>query len=163
MTVTFNAFEVFEMAEQIEKNGVEFYQKAAENFKDSDAHNTLLELADWEKQHVATFVAMKNELTEEQRQPVVFDPDDEAALYLQVIADGHVFNVKEGSSRLLTGKESLKDIYNTAIGMEKESVVFYTILKDLVPADAGKDKVQTIIKEEISHIGILNLKLMDLE
>lgn len=162
MTVTFNAFEVFEMAEQIERNGVDFYRKAAENFKDQDTHNTLLELADWEAEHVATFTTMKNELTKEQRQPVVFDPDDEAALYLRVIADGHVFHIKEPIEQL-TGKESAEDIYNTAIGMEKESIVFYAILKDLVPTEADKDKVQDIIKEEISHIGILNQKLTALK
>lgn len=162
MTVTFNAFEVFEMAEQIEKNGVNFYQKAAENFKDQDTHNTLLELADWEAQHVIIFATMKNELTKEQRQPVVFDPDNEATLYLQVIADGHVFNMKDHAEQL-TGKESSEDIYNTAIGMEKESIVFYAILKDLVPTEADKDKVQDIIKEEISHIGILNQKLTALK
>ena len=33
MSVDFNADEIFEMAEQIERNGVKFYNKAAKGFK----------------------------------------------------------------------------------------------------------------------------------
>ena len=163
MSITFNADEIFEMAEQIERNGARFYHKAAENFKDSDTHNTLLELADWERQHEATFAAMRKELSEQERQPTVFDPENEATLYLHVIADGHVFNLKQEPSEKLTGKESQENIYNTAISMEKDSVVFYLALKDLVPPGEGKDKVEAIIKEEMRHIAILNQKLAALK
>ncbi len=48
MSITFNAFEIFEMAEQIERNGVKFYRKAAEIFTDRDISQTLLEFADME-------------------------------------------------------------------------------------------------------------------
>lgn len=163
MSTIFNAFEVFEMAEQIERNGIRFYRKAAANFKDSDAHSTLLELVDWEKEHEATFAAMKKELSEQQGHLTDFDPEDEAVLYLKVIADGHVFNIKGDSSEQLTGKESLEDIYKIALGLEKDSIVFLLALKELVSPDAGKNKVEAIIKEEVCHTAILNQKLAALK
>jgi rubrerythrin len=46
-----------------------------------------------------------------------------------------------------------------AIGLEKDSIVFYVGLKESVSPRAGKDKVQAIIKEEIGHIAILSQKL----
>jgi rubrerythrin len=49
MSITFNAFEIFEIAEQIERNGVKFYRKAAKGISDQDLRQTLLELADMEE------------------------------------------------------------------------------------------------------------------
>lgn len=163
MSTTFNAFEIFEMAEQIERNGIRFYRKAAANFKDSDACNTLLELADWEKEHAATFAAMKKDFSQQQGRHIDFDPEDKAVLYLRVIADGHVFNIKGDLSKQLTGEESLEDIYKIALTLEKDSIVFFLALKDMVSPDAGKDKVEDIIKEEVRHTAILNQKLAALK
>ena len=35
MPITFNANEIFEMAEEMERNGARFYRKAAENASDN--------------------------------------------------------------------------------------------------------------------------------
>jgi len=159
MAFTFNACEVFEMAEEIERNGVKFYRQGAENFKDSDTHNTLLQLADWEARHQEMFAAIKNEFSQEDCPPTVFDPDGEDAWYLQAMADNHVFDTKTHPLKQLTGKENLKDILKMAIRMAKDAVAFYLGLKALIPTDSGKDKVDIIIKEEMHHIGILNREL----
>ncbi len=45
MTVTFNAIEVFEIAEQIERNGTNFYIRAAELFDDPNTCQMFLRLA----------------------------------------------------------------------------------------------------------------------
>ncbi|MHC4455560.1 MAG: ferritin family protein [Planctomycetota bacterium] len=159
MSITFNALEIFEMAEQIERNGVKFYRKAAESISDRDMRRMLLDLAAMEVDHEKTFADMKEELSEAERQPVIFDPDNEAALYLQAMADGHVFDLNKDISEQLTGKESIEDILKMAIEAEKDSIIFYLGLKDFVPARLGKDWVEAIIKEEMSHIAILNRRL----
>jgi rubrerythrin len=63
----------------------------------------------------------------------------------------------------LTGNETAKEIIEVAIESEKEMVVFYVGLKDLVYFKAGKDKVEEIILEELSHISTLLKKLKSLE
>lgn len=156
-SITFNALEIFEMAEQIERNGAKFYRKAAEGFENSDMRNTLLQLAEWEVRHEAAFAAMRKQLSQQQRQPAVFDPEGESALYLQAMVDGHIFDMEKDPAMQLSGKESPEEILETAVGMEKDSVVFYLGLKYLVPSDAGRDKVEAIIKEEMNHIAILKL------
>ena len=156
MSITFNAFEIFEMAEQIERNGVKFYRKAAQGISDSQVHQMLLELADMEAEHEKTFTAMREQLSEEARELRAFDPENEMALYLQAMAGGHVFDLKKDPGEQLCGTETEEDILRLAINAEKDSIIFYLGLKDFVPVRAGKDKVEAIIKEEMGHIALLN-------
>ncbi|GAI70660.1 unnamed protein product, partial [marine sediment metagenome] len=67
-----------------------------------------------------------------------------------------------GPTAKLTGSETIKEILDIAINSEKDSVVFYLNLKGLVPVKAGRDKVEEIIIEELSHITTLLRKLKDL-
>jgi rubrerythrin len=159
MSITFSADEIFEMAEELERNGGKFYRQAAESFKDPAKEQLLLSLAEMEDQHEVTFEAMRAQLTDEEREVTTYDPDHEAAMYLRAMADGHVFDVKQPPSEKLTGKESFEEILKIAIGCEKDSIVFYLGLRDLVPAKEGKDKIDAIIREEMGHISILNKQL----
>jgi rubrerythrin len=146
----FNVDEIFEMAEQIERNGAKFYRAAAK--KIPAAKQALVELASMEDEHLRTFAAMRTQLSEGEHEPLVFDPDGQAQMYLQVMADRHVFDVKTNPVKLLTGRKTPWDILRMAIGYEKDSIVFYTGLKECVSRKAGKDKVEAIIAEEIGHI-----------
>ena len=162
MTITFNAFEIFEIAEQIERNGVKFYRKAAQAFSGSDLHKTLLDLADMEAEHEETFENMRKQISYKQRELITFDPENEMALYLQAMAAGHVFDLKKDLAEQLTGKETPAEILKMAIEAEKDSIVFYLGLKNFVTAETGKEKVEDIIREEQSHIVLLTQKLADL-
>ena len=159
MGITFNVDEIFEIAEHLERNGEKFYRKAAEGVSDQNARQTLLDLADMEAEHQKTFAEMRKELSVREREPTVFDPDNQAAMYLQAMADGHVFDLKKDLCEQLHGNETLENIVKLAIEAEKDSIVFYLGMKDLVPATLGKDKVEAIIKEEMGHIVVLNQKL----
>lgn len=157
MVMPFSADEIFEMAEQIERNGAKFYRAATKKLP--GVRQVLLDLAAMEDEHEKTFAAMRAELSASQIEPPVFDPDGQAQAYLRVMADGHIFNVKADSAKLLAEQKSPQDILKTAIGLEKDSIAFYVGLKDGVSRKAGKDKVEAIIKEEMSHIVTLSQKL----
>jgi len=161
--ITFNADEIFEMAEQIERNGIKFYRKAAESFSDQAVRKTLLDLADMEAEHEKVFAGMRKEFASGNQQLMTFDPDNQAALYLQAMADGHVFDLKKDVTGQLTGQEPPEDILKTAIQAEKDSIAFYLGLKDYVPPRAGRDKVEAIIDEEKGHIVVLSQRLKDLK
>jgi len=156
--ITFNADEVFEMAEQIERNGAKFYRKAAASA--GGAARTVFEnLADMEDQHEKTFHEMRQQLTKTERAAVTFDPDSEGALYLQSMADGKVFNLRADPSEKLTGGERPQEVLHTAIGLEKDSIVFYLGLRDIVPDARGRGRLDDIIKEEMGHITLLTGQL----
>lgn len=157
MGMPFNADEVFEMAEQIERNGAKFYRDAAEKFP--QLGELFNDLAEMEVNHIQTFAEMRKELAGTQAEPVVFDPDGEAQMYLQVMADNHVFNPKADPTEQLAGKDTPEAVLNMAIGLERDSIAFYVGIKEAVSRRAGKDKVDDIIKEEVSHVAILKKKL----
>ena len=162
MPITFNANEIFEMAEEMERNGAKFYRKAAENTSDDQAKQMLLDMADMEDGHLKTFQNMREELRDREKEPTVFDPNNEAVLYLQAMANYRGYEGKKSPDEELSGNETMRKILEIALNSEKESVVFYFGLKSLVPPKAGRDKVEAIIIEELSHITTLLNKLKSL-
>lgn len=162
MSIRFSADEIFEMAEEIERNGAKFYRKAAEGAADGETRRYLLDMAAMEDGHLQTFTEMREQLSDAEREVVTFDPENEAALYLDAMADSHGTEGKKSVTEELTGDESIAEILSIAISAEKDSVVFYSGLKSLVADAAGKDKVEKIIAEELSHIATLTNKLKEL-
>lgn len=161
MDLIFNADEIFEMAEQMERNGAEYYRRAAENLSDDSPHkNLLLKLAVMEDDHEKVFVKMRAQFSTPEYDAAFKDaPNNEVALYLRAIVDGYVFNVNDSPVQRLTGKESMEEILRTAIKLEQDSIVFYLGMKDMVPDEEGKEKVESIIKEEKGHIVVLSKEI----
>lgn len=156
MAYNFNADEIFEMAKQLERNGSKFYRNAAAAVQKNDEKSFLLELAAMEDEHEKTFAAMQKELSEQEKQGTVFDPDEESCLYLMALADTKVFFEKPEPGSVM------REILKSAITAEKDSIVFYLGMKGLVPEKLGKTRIDGIIKEEMGHIRILARKLKDL-
>jgi rubrerythrin len=150
----FNAKEILEMAEKIEQNGYRFYRQAAADVKDESIKKFLLELADMEVAHEKVFQEMKTRLSDQEKAEVVFDPFEETIAYIQALADTRVFYEKEIDTT------SVEAVLMAGIAAEKESIVFYLGMKDMVPAGQGKDKIESIIKEEMQHIRVINNQLM---
>jgi len=156
--ITFNADEVFEMAEHIERNGVKFYRAAAAGAAKAIAP-ALLKLADMEADHLEVFHQMREELSGRDLATTSFDPDGEGSMYLRTLADGKVFDFNADPSEKLSPAKSVEDILKIAIGLEKDSVVFYVGIKEMVPAGLGKEKLDKIVLEEMGHIGLLSREL----
>ena len=161
MGITLNADEIFEIAEQIERNGAKFYRAAAE--KASAVRQVLLALAADEDEHLKTFQTMRAQLKSSEQQPDVFDPDGQAQMYLQAMADGHIFDIKADPAEKLKGQETAENILKLALDVERDSIAYYVGVKDYVPVKAGRDKVENVIREEMRHIAILNDKLANLK
>ena len=163
MGITFNAEEILGIAERIERNGAKFYRKAAENAELEDYRRLLSDLADMEVVHEKIFAEMRGTLTPAERETKDYDPQHQAAAYLRMIADGNVFDYRKDPSEMLTGEETISDVLSTAIGLQKDSVVFYMGIKEMVPERLGKERIADIIKEEMSHITLLSRQLAALK
>ena len=59
--------------------------------------------------------------------------------------------------------DSLEDILKEAITAEKDSIVFYLGMKEMVPETLGRSRIDAIIKEEMAHINILSKELVALK
>ena len=160
----FNADEIFEIAEQIERNGGAFYRRVAEMISGDDIHKFFIELADMEAKHERVFAAMRSELRGKEREAQVFDPEDESSLYLKALADLRVFDSKQeaefASIEQLPENQRMVEVLKKAIGMEKESIVFYSGMKGLILENSGKERIDHIIDEEMKHIRLLSSRLV---
>jgi rubrerythrin len=159
MDVELNAFEVLAIAEKIERNGVKFYLRAAELVGESRLRESLLGLATWEAKHIEVFKEMKERLTRQKWELGTFKPSRLDLSEAEVMAGLAVFAIQPDPANELTGNESREEIFKMAIQKERDSIVYYAGLKDFVPAAADKAIVESVIKEEMRHIRILNQSL----
>ena len=158
MGINFTADEIFEMAIKAETNAIKMYGDLAKKHEDPAIAEELKKLAAMEADHKGIFMKMREELPEDQRN-AYFDPNDEAAGYLKAIADAEV---AEGSPKIaggITGDEPFAEILKLAIKLEKQAILFYLGIRDMVPERLGKDKVEGIIKEEQGHVVALSERL----
>lgn len=159
MSIFFNADEIFQMAEQIERNGSAFYRRAAALSPGSKTAQIFLKLATMEDEHERIFAHMRAQLSQEERRISIADPEGQAKEYLKAWADGHVFNVHISPAEKLRGRERPEEILRWAIDQEKESIVFYLGMKEAIPERLGRGRIDEVIKEEMRHIGVLSKEL----
>lgn len=153
MMYDFNADEIFEMAEQLERNGANFYRSTAKAVKDSKTAALLVQLAEMEDEHEKIFARMRSQLSASEKAQTVFDPEQESVQYLKAMADTRVFFEKTIDT------SSLEAILKDAITAEKDSIVFYLGMRDAVPEELGRRHLDQIIKEEMGHIRLLSKEL----
>lgn len=159
----FNANEIFEMAVQIERNGIEFYERASQAFSDEKARKLFQSLARAEIKHEQKFSKMRDAFLTKEARLEPFDPDSDTERYLHAMANGHVFDLSDDPAKLFKGNETIRDILTTALGREKDSIVFYLGLREIVPHSLGKEDVELIMKEEMHHVSIISKYLSQLE
>jgi len=155
MSYNFNADEIFEMAQQMERNGARFYRNAAESVTDKKNKEMLLKLAAMEDAHEKTFAEMRASLTDQEKERTIFDPEGETILYLKALVDTRVFFQKKIDTT------SMKEILKEALLAEKDAIVFYLGMKDMVPQKLGKTRLEDIIREEMGHIKLIGNKLSE--
>ena len=91
MQYDFNANEILQMAEQLERNGADFYRKSIDKVQDPAGKKLLLSLAEMEDQHEKTFATLRSRLSADEKAQTVFDPEGETVRYLKALADSKVF------------------------------------------------------------------------
>jgi rubrerythrin len=155
MNRNYNVDEILAMAEEIERNGAEYYARAAQITEGEEKKAKLQKLAEMERNHERIFAEMRASQPAEQAS---FDPDGEAGRYLGAIVDGKVFDYQSAPAADLAGK-SLVDIYRKAIDLEKDSIIFYLGIRELVPEGFGNAQMDDIIHEEMGHIVLLSDEL----
>ncbi len=154
----FNIDEVFEIAEQIERNGYRFYTLAAESVDFQEHKSFLNEMASMEEAHEEYFAWLRKKFREYDNNESCMEDDSEAALYLQAIAEMLVFDLEQDPADKVTGK-SFEEILKQAVVAEKDTVLFYLGLKKAMLDQVEQKKIDSIIDEEMSHVRILSRRL----
>jgi len=148
MGILFSGGELIDIAVGIERNGVAFYETLQESTKDESTSSIYRRLADMEKTHIDIFEGMRTRLSDYQPEG---DYSGEYDQYLRSLVNSHVFpndKVARDTARQVQNDSHALQI---AIGAEKDSVLFYMEMRELVrPVD--RNMVDKVIAEEKSHI-----------
>lgn len=151
MSILFRGSELVEIALDIERNGIAFYQALADKTENRDAKTIYDYLANEEKRHVNTFQGLLNAAG--QYQPPQ-DYAEEYMLYLKSLVDSSVFasitEAKQKAEKVSSEIEAL----DTGVQAEKDSILFYTEMKNFVRQPDQKI-ILTIIDEERAHLRAL--------
>ncbi len=142
--------ELFGIALKIEGTGYEYYTKLS--YKTEGAVNELLrELALQEREHARRFEEILARIPTDEKRGGMIGYDQEAVEYASAYAQQVIFpRLKDESV-----PESLEEALKKAIEVEKDSIVFYTEIKQLVDDKA----VELILNEEKEHLKKLTLQL----
>jgi len=148
MAITFSGSELINISIGIERRGIAFYDTMARSTENAEARNIFQYLADMERMHIRIFQGMLGEA--DKYQP----PESyagEYAAYLQALVDSAVFTDDSITSEMATQLSSDIEAMELAIGAEKDSILFYYAMKEIMPQRA-QPTVNKIITEEKSHL-----------
>jgi len=169
MILGFNADEVFGIAINIEKNGIQFYDQARAAAVRDNVKDAFAELKAQEETHLRDLEQMRAELPESAKRPTDYYPsddvyrnrDEEVAQYIQDTADMNVFRHPEDVAKYVSEMRGAEDALRLAIRFEKDSITFYLMMKDLTEEDKGKEFVDRILNEEKEHLKRLSRELRE--
>lgn len=140
--------EVLEVAIEIEANGSDFYESIAKLTRDSKVWDTYTYLAGEEREHESTFKSMLGRL--EGYNPPQNYPGEHYK-YIKGLADTSIFTGKRARAALTQQTISHNEVLELGIGFEKDSILLYSEMRDLVP-HADQEILDTVIDSEKDHL-----------
>jgi len=148
VSISFSGSELINIAIGTERRGIAFYDIMAKSTENAVARDVFQYLADMERHHIQVFQGM---LAEADKYQLSEAYTGEYAAYLQALVDSAVFSDDMVTSEMATEAESDIEAMELAIGAEKDSILFYYEMKEIMPQRA-QPTVNKIIAEEKSHL-----------
>ena len=147
--VFLKAADIVEVAMGVEKSGEAFYRAVVQKIASAEARALFEDLADQEAKHYQTFLGLSKAIRDKPLMPAA--EWDEYQGYLGATVQSAFF---EGPDKALALAEEVtgeEDAIRMAIGFEKETLLFFHDLRDVVP-DSSRKMIERIVDEEKSHI-----------
>jgi rubrerythrin len=148
VSISFYGNELINIAIGIERRGIAFYDVLARSTKSVKAREIFQYLVGMERDHIRIFQGM---LDEADKYEVPEAYAGEYGAYLQALVDSAVFTDDMVTSELATKSESDLAAVELGIGAEKDSILFYYEMREIVPKPA-RSKIDKIIAEEKLHL-----------
>jgi rubrerythrin len=148
MSITFSGSELINIAIGIERKGVAFYDIMTRSTENATTRDIFQYLANMEREHIQIFQGM---LAEADKCHIPDTYAQEYASYLQALVDSAVFTDDMVTSEMATQADSDIEALELAISAEKDSILFYYEMKEVMPQRA-QATVNKIITEEKSHL-----------
>ena len=148
MAFDFSVREIINAAIGIEKRGYAFYTVMAKSTPNAGARVAYKDLAATEKEHIQIFQDMLAGVAKYEA-PEVFA--NEYAAYFHALVDSAVFTRELTKDELASCSGSDIAALELGIRAEKDSIIFYYNMKDMMPKEE-RGPVDKIINEEKAHL-----------
>ncbi|MGD9100192.1 MAG: ferritin family protein [Anaerolineae bacterium] len=148
MTI-FKASDAVEMALEIEKRGEAFYRAVAQKAKSPQVKALFEDLAEQEVLHYDTFKKLSKT---QWAQPLMPDDQwDQYLMYMQATIQNAFFEGEDKALALAEQASDEKEALRMAMGFEKETLLFFHDLREMV-SEADEKTIKHIIDEEKAHL-----------
>jgi rubrerythrin len=139
---------VFEIAVRLEENGESFYEAAAEGATTADVKALFQDLAVQEQYHRRAFEGMASGKLD-----LTFTPEqwEQFQAYADALLRNEFFESPGGALDRAGQAQGEREALQAAIGFEKETLLFYHEIKEMV-RDADRQAIERIVQEEKQHI-----------
>lgn len=141
--------EFLEMAIKIEQNGYKFYEMAAQD-KSKNVQDIFMQLAGREREHEHTFRDMLTRAG-----GYVPENPCENYEYIRGVADSSIFAGDRAQALVTKGAMTDIEAVEAGIGFEKDSILFYSEVRGMVPRQ-DQDIMDMIVNEEKKHLSELS-------
>lgn len=152
--------DLVDLAFQMETNGAAYYAKAAARSTDPEIRKLFTNLQRTEEMHVRLWAEVKAKLGTSG--PVDREADEAVSEYLRAWLSGNVYDRATEEVVAIAESGSVPEVFRVAIGLEKETIAFYTGLRALVADDRVLERLDGMVKEELRHVAELSRVLRDL-
>jgi rubrerythrin len=142
----FTVADIREIAVQIEKNGEAAYRKAAEMVTDGAIREIFIWMAEEEKVHRSFFKSIESSelITEEQR-----ELEEMGRQLLQEMVADQTFSLDK---EMLLETDDFAEALTQAQTLERDTIMFYEFLLNLVSDDEARQQLELVIEEEKRHV-----------
>ena len=144
----FSVSEVVQMGIQIEKNGKDFYSRVAELAKTDKVKEAFLFLESEEEKHIKVFKEILSGV--EKYEPLESYPEDYFA-YLKALSENYVFTEEKMGEEVARKSKDEREAIEAGIGFEKDSILFYQEMKNLIKGETH-ETIDRLIDEEKKHL-----------
>lgn len=151
----YQAREIIDLAVEIEKTGSQFYKRLAEKAPSEQIKGLLLHLAAEEEQHQIRFTELGRDFAP------VNAPETYQGEYFEYVGftvESHMFNNIDKLEQLVENARSGLDIIRLATDFEKDTILFFNGLRNLVLRNKQAVVDDLIMEEQIHLVKLARLR-----
>ena len=148
----FNEIEAARIAQDMEKNGLAFYQHAAAKTANAAVREIFKTLIEDEKKHLKTFEELEAALEARRTAGHAFEDDVELGAYIRQLLGTQVFCEKCPATAVLKKAEDDCSALAVSLQAERDAILFYQEMLGFVDSREARDAFEWILKEERRHL-----------
>jgi rubrerythrin len=149
VAIDFTGAGLIKIATDIERSGTAFYDVMAATVKNAGAREVFQTLAEMERVHLRVFQGMATDAAKYRSTEKPADVE-----YIRALIRNAVFNADFGTSEAAQHVKSDRQAIELGIMAEKDSILLYDRMRDLMP-DELRPVVVNILAEERKHLIML--------